>query len=359
MNVQSRTTICLIGPTSSGKTSLLATLMDCIEVGAHGYPPGSSFVISETAEAEFTGDGTVPQPRILNAYIGDYEKLRRRFGSPYLQATPTDSTYAYFFSLEARLPWEPPGSASTIRLQIVDAAGEIAIAQDSGEKDISPEVKERFNEQICEADALIFAIPLVNLPEATWTNSVSSLMTRVANYGGKKLRRVVVAFTQYERLFVGLGPKAFSYAVDPKVVLHILRSCLYTAPWLNQLRSLEMQAPAVNVRFTVTSAFGFVRKYDNPNIDPHQDGQALFRVGGRHAILWRPFLTAEPFLWAATGEDTVFTASYASLNAEESSEPLQESPSGAQSLSMLARSGKTWLQRVSRTMVDAIDVNRR
>jgi hypothetical protein len=297
----------------------------------------------------------------LDASVGDYERLRRRFGSPTLQATDTDNTYAYFFCLESRSPYSATAVSSRILLQVVDAAGEIAVAQDGAEKAIPSEVVTKFNEQICQADVLVFVLPLVKLTHATWINSLSNLMGKVANYGSQKLRRVVVAFTQYERLFVQLGPMAFRYALDPKVVLHILRRCLETAPWLDQLRPMEMQSPPVAIRFIVTSAFGFARKYDNPNIDPHQEGQGLFKVsGGRHAILWRPFLTAEPFLWAALGEDTSFTFSFASLYDEQPSEPESMGDSARVRSQMgFGRTGKTWIQRVSRTLADALDVNRR
>jgi len=364
MGAQDRLTICLIGPTSGGKTSLLATLTDCVAAGAHGYPPDCRFVLYEIPETEFTSEGVVPSFRILDARNGDYERLRRRFGSPALMATETQDTYAYFFCLESRLPRAPTASSSRILLRVIDAAGEIAVAQDGAEKAPDPEVVQKFGEQISEAEALIFSVPLVNLTHASWINSLNSLMGKIANYGSKKLKRVVVAFTQYERLFVQLGPMAFRYALDPQVVLHILRRCLETAPWLEQLRPLETQTPPVAIRFAVTSAFGFVRKYDNPNIDPHQDVPALFRAGtgqGRHATLWRPFLTAEPFLWAALGEDTRFMFSFAQLLDEPPSESEALPDAAARSTPRLARSrpDKTWIQRVSRTVVDAFDVNRR
>ena len=40
---------------------------------------------------------------------------------------------------------------------------------------------------------------------------------------------------------------------------------------MDALRALDLAG--VSIRFTVTSAYGFVKRFQNPNIDPHQPGE--------------------------------------------------------------------------------------
>jgi hypothetical protein len=105
------------------------------------------------------------------------------------------------------------------------------------------------------------------------------------------------------------------------VALHALRKSLRAVQWLDRLRALESpNGGGASVRFTVCSAYGFVKRFQNPNIDPHQPGERRFRRAGLEGArayneYWRPFLTAEPFLYAALGLDSAFTFSYAQLDA--------------------------------------------
>jgi hypothetical protein len=63
-------------------------------------------------------------------------------------------------------------------------------------------------------------------------------------------------------------------------------------------------------------------------MDPHQPGERRFRRAGldgprAYSEYWRPFLTAEPILYAALGLDSAFTFSYAQIDAR----PEEISPS--------------------------------
>jgi hypothetical protein len=74
------------------------------------------------------------------------------------------------------------------------------------------------------------------------------------------------------------------------------------------------------VRFCVFSSFGFVKGFQNPNLDPHQTGERRFsRMGaqGRPSLaeFWLPFLAADPIVNAALGLDSAFCFSYERLAA--------------------------------------------
>ena len=317
-----KVTICLIGPKKGGKTSLLASLSDCVAQSAFGYSPRLRPALQRISETEFYAEAAEPKKSdFLNVEQGDYERLKRDIAEGGV-ATDTLDTYEYHFRLTVngeapaelleRGPW---------LLEIIDSAGEIAVPPDGAQVAILNDVKAKLAAQMLASEAIILVLPMVRLEDAAWIGTLARLIDRLALAPDKKLKRLVVAFSQYERLFVRLGPSAFTYACDPAVAAHALRKTLRAAQWMDRLRALESRrGGGVSVRFTVCSAYGFSKRFQNPNIDPHQPGERRFRrlgIDGARAYseYWRPFLTAEPVLHAALGLDSPFTFSYSQLDA--------------------------------------------
>ncbi len=312
--------ICLVGPKKGGKSSLLASLADCVAQSAFGYSPRLRPALQPISQAEFGAEPDLTRADLFSVEQGDYERLRRDFAEGGV-ATDTLDTYEYYFRLSVN--GEAPPAVVTRGpwlLEIVDSAGEIAVPPDGGEVAILNDVKAKLARQLLGSDALVLVLPLVRLEDSAWTGALARLLDRVALAREKNLRRVVVVFSQYERLFTRLGPGAFTYACDPAVALHVLRKALRAAPWLDRLRALEQPGGGVSVRYTVCSAYGFTKRFQNPNMDPHQPGERRFRRAGvdgarAYSEYWRPFLTAEPILYAALGLDSAFTFSHAQLDA--------------------------------------------
>lgn len=316
-------TICLVGPKKGGKSSLLASLADCVAQSAFGYPPSLRPTLQSITETEFYAEAAEPRkPDILNVDHGDYERLKREFAEGGV-ATDTLDTYEYHFRLTlngqapatllARAPW---------LLEIIDSAGEIAVPPDGAEVAILNDVKDKLAAQMLAAEAIVVVLPLVRLEDSGWVGNMARLIDRLALSREKKLKRFIVVFSQYERLFTRLGPSAFTYACDPAVALHVLRKSLRAAQWTDGLRALETPWNGVSVRFTVASAYGFAKQFQNPNIDPHQPGEKRFRrlgLEGARAYneYWRPFLTAEPILYAALGLDSAFTFAYPQIDVRQ------------------------------------------
>jgi hypothetical protein len=311
--------ICLIGPKKGGKSSLLASLTDCVAQSAFGYSPRLRPALQPVTQAEFNAE-PVDQRRadLLSVEQGDYERLKQDFAGGGV-ATDTLNTYEYYFRLSVN--GEAPPEVVTRGpwlLEIIDSAGEIAVPPDGAEVAILNDVKAKLARQMLDSDALVIVLPLVRLDDSGWTGTLARLIDRLALARETKIKRVVVVFSQYERLFTRLGPSAFTYACDPAVALHALRKSLRAAQWLDRLRALE--PGGVSVRYTVSSAYGFVKRFQNPNMDPHQPGERRFRRSGlegarAYSEYWRPFLTAEPILYAALVLDSAFTFSHAQLDA--------------------------------------------
>lgn len=319
-----KVSICLLGPKKGGKSSLLASLVDCVAQSAYGYSPRLRPSLQSISQAEFAGGAAdVRHAGFLDVDPGDYDRLKRDFAEGGV-ATDTLNTYEYHFRLSVNGEAPPKVAArGPWLLEIIDSAGEIAVPPDGAEVAILNEVKTKLAGQALAADALIIVLPLVRLDDSAWTSALARLIDRLALARDRKLKRLVVVFSQYERLFTRLGPSAFTYACDPAVAQHVLRKSLTAAPWLDRLRALEQPGGGVSVRYTVASAYGFTKRFQNPNMDPHQPGERRFRRAGvegprAYGEYWRPFLTAEPILYAALGLDSAFTFSHAQIDAPAS-----------------------------------------
>ncbi len=309
-------TICLVGPKKSGKSALLASATDAIVQGAHGYPAELLPALTSIGRGEYDS-ALATRPGLLDDPADDYDRLRRQFAEtdePGEQPAPVD----HFFRLTlagAALAGAPPPSAL---LRIVDADGDIALPQTAVPPGAQRDAREKFAVRLSEAQAIVLAPPLLRAGESGWPAAMARLIERLARGPGDRLQRVIVVFSQYDRLFVRLGPAAFTYACDPAVALHALRRQLGASNWVAGLRALE--AGGVEVRVTVASAFGFTKTFQNPNVDPHQRGERRFRrdsVPGAAAVteFWRPFLAADPFVWSASGLDSGYMFTLAQLDA--------------------------------------------
>ena len=317
---EERVTICLIGPKNGGKSSLLASATDCIMQSAHGYSSDLRPTMQAITRTEFeSSNSAFEHLEILGGHAEEYLKLRHEFADG---GAPTDALHTSKYFFRVTLNGAAPAAVfekAPYFVEIIDAGGDIAIPDDNAPVDIPIESREEFSSILLNAEAIILVMPLVRLEDSGWIANVSRLFERLANTPDKKLKRVVVAFSHYERLFAQLGPSAFTYACDPAVALYVLRNSLRTAQWMDSLRSLEAGANSVTVRFTVTSAYGFAKTFQNPNIDPHLPGERRFRrsgVSGPRAFneFWRPFLSADPILFATLDLDSAFTFSYAQID---------------------------------------------
>jgi hypothetical protein len=279
--VASRCTICLLGPVGSGKSSLLLSFVDCIEQLAHGYPLGRRIAVHDV-EKDVFDSGVDATTGFLGNGNEQFRQLRKQI-------------FSKTIATEAVAPGE-----SAIR-EGDDTAAE------RDEKEVA-----KLRAALGDADAIVFAIPLTTLEVAGWLSDLRRVIAEMARSSGTKPIRVVIAFTHYERLFVQLGQDAFTYACQPEVALRVIRREIIGSTWAEGLKKLTERGTSVH--FTVTSAYGFVKGFGNPNIDPHKaNEEAPFGRDGTAAGLtrfWRPFLTAEPFICAALGTPSDYTFTF-------------------------------------------------
>ena len=314
-----KVSICLLGPKAAGKSSLLGSLADCVGQGAYGYSPHFHPVLQPISQVDFL-KGPIDRQRadFLTHAVSPYERLKQDLVAGG-GATNTLDTYEYYFrlSLSGAAPSELKQAGPWL-LEIIDSAGDIAMPPEGAQIALLDDVKTKLAKQILASDAIVLALPLTRFDETEWSGALSRLADRLMLAREKNLKRFVVALTFYERLFVNLGPDAFTYACDPSVAHHILRKSLRSSNCFDHIRKLMTSNSTLQLRFTVCSTFGFTKRFQNPNLDPWLAGDQRFRrnnleAGRAYSDYWRPFLTAEPFLYAALGLDSAFTFSFEQL----------------------------------------------
>ena len=312
--------ICLLGPKGAGKSSLVASLVDSVMQSAYGYPPQLRPALQAITRLEFEeGTPAASKFELLENLVSDYERLRGEFaagGAP----TPAGEALNYYFRLTINGGADPRARTRHL-IEITDASGDFA-APSLAAQPPSFAAKEKFAAKLLDADVIVLVLPLARVEDSAFAPDLARLLERLAQAKERKAKRFIVAFSRYEKLFVQFGPAAFTYACDPAVALHVVRKAVQSAPWLDVLRRLEGSEPDTKTRLTVVSAFGFVKDFQNPNCDPHQAGERRFRRSGlagaqAYAEFWRPFLTAEPILYAALDQSSAFTFSFAQLDARE------------------------------------------
>jgi hypothetical protein len=313
-----KVTTCLIGPGRGGKSSLLASWVECVKQRADGYSPLTNITVRTIDEAGFSSTKADARAPILSARRGKFVDLEDLFERPSKwMATDLLNTFEYFFRI-VRTTASNPTDRRTVLLQVVDAAGEYTAP--TGGSELNEGALKKFEDHLRETDAIIAVIPLVDFDVAQWRHDVEEKLLALIDEPGK-LRRIVIAFTQYERLFVRFGTSAFQFAARRAVARYVIREYLARANWLRSLQRFEADGDR-QVRFAVTSSYGFVRGHGNPNLDPHlgpNEPEQRFLPSDRSKgtiarDLWRPFLTADPFLYAALGEDSYFTFRFAALD---------------------------------------------
>jgi hypothetical protein len=314
-------TICVIGPLSSGKSALLQTFVDCVEQGGHGYSERHNVRIQSIAKDEFAGKGGVS--RMFGGQSGDYHDYRNNF---FNKPVATEDTIEFFFRISI-----DAGSNNSVLTRIVDSAGEDAVPVSYGTSE-RQQIKtsiDKLKTELSQADAAIIVVELVDLGSATFQGPLKSLISELVAESDNP-KRIVVAFTQFERLFVNTGRDAFQIACQPAVTRNVILEALDQSTWKGDLRSFS-KLPGRSVYFTVVSSFGFAKGSGIPNFDPHWTGDLAMELLGKPKNIptyWRPFLTADPFVCAATGEPSKYTFTFETLYPEERKPAARPSANG-------------------------------
>lgn len=311
--------VLLIGPPNSGKTSLLASLGAGLTRTGHGYP-----------------DLGLRLKRSLGG-AGDHEDLSVRFET-FAKVPPTAAPVAYDLTLE----WDAPkrrGVRSQV-VTIVDTPGDALMP--GGEPRTLVELAEQ-----TKAEAIVLVLPLDSAIPASWDPGrldpppwADGLKDLAAGlFERPEVKRLSIVFSKYEKRFLYFQRAAFACACDEAAMVAILEEAR-DLPWLDWLddapspHALDALTPPPaglvrsffrlatagiglapstrngarrDVGVFLASSYGFLRDFGTPNLEVGAHGPDEDRPvqpdpdhGGNG--LWRPFCSADPFVFAALGE---------------------------------------------------------
>lgn len=338
-------TVCLLGPSRSGKSSLIRTMRQCLRLQSYGYQPGhiASIELKEIDKDDFDDGLPDSDGRILTRFpVGKHASEEKAFlereGGLELPSYADDGPIKYYFSLQCTMapPQEggPQSDAEIYLLQVVDAAGELSTASGPHDEALEYQLDEGrsdFDDILRETDGVILVVPPADGHPEDWATHVLDALHKLAQHRPRRLQQIVVVFSQYDRLFTRCGKDAADIAVLQETVLYSIQREYSARQWLRRFVELPHKVPGLQIYFTVASALGFVIGFGNPNIDPNVDikSRARFRTtnsnGAEAAPLWRPFLTLDPFVLATTGYPSAYAFSLkevAGIRDEPPEEPI-------------------------------------
>lgn len=276
--------VVLAGPTKSGKTNLYSDLVRCIQTGTHGYPGSLG----------------------LKAEVGLIERRELRMLGGRLDES-TNSLEKISFTLGYSNPARQ-GQAELLKVHVIDPPGEASIPLAGINNDFS-EKKKQLDELTDDAVGIVLVISVLdaNNPQKfdLLLRYVEDLLLKYAESGSVGTKRLAIAVSMFDLLMLRFGSKAFDVAVHPDSILLILKEHLQPVHRILRDFSLPGESPTwLDIRIAAVSSYGFIPEFGCPNLNMR--GVPLDKAAHTYPEpLVRethyPFLTADPFVFAATG----------------------------------------------------------
>jgi hypothetical protein len=301
--------VCLIGPTTSGKSHLLLALMAGTKDRMHGFP--ESFELRVELTDRQVRSAASPSERmkmILTHRAGTaYDDHVSDAVSQALDATQTSDIRKYEFELT----YGNGATRTRFDFTVADAAGE-HIFPEGTQGDAT--TRESFIDYLVQSEGLVIVLPFYRIRRSRFDELMDRLIDALTpddTLPGEapRLKRVIIALSQYERLFVQFGNQAAEIASHPHVARQAAASRLRDVAWMRRLRELRRR---YDIKVIVTSAYGFLPDFGNPNLDPDAEPNLPFAIRvdpdnpANSEYERHPFLAADPFIFAASGLDNQF-----------------------------------------------------
>lgn len=333
--MQDEVRIGLIGPRSAGKSSMFGTFQEALDSGRHGFPRATNPKIRRTAEATPV-EGLAPED-IIEGILGQggqpFNDDAANALSGAIAATPPDQIVTRHYSLTYDDVDE--GRQRTVQLTITDAAGEHSFGKNLQNKDTEA-YRRQLHRELGSCHGFVVVVPFSTAGEVNFIRQLESwldALDKIASVQEKadpmlipRQRRLVIALTRYDVLLTDFGSDAFNFAADPAIATDIINRLVRHGTngdgYGNKIARFDKSAGGrFEIVFVPTSSFGFVPGFGCANLDPDlPDDDAVrgniklgmspdpFKVAlpgypGQHVF---PFLTADPFIYAATGMENPF-----------------------------------------------------
>jgi hypothetical protein len=332
-SVQDEIRIGLIGPNKAGKTSMFQTLHESLDHSRHGFPKGTEPQIRRTAEATPI-EGLSLEAIFDQIIVGegsdgsDGEAGKVLAGE--ITGTKPEEIVTRHFSLSYR---DRRRERRTIQLAITDAAGEHSFGKNLQNATFK-QYRSELNRELAKCHGFVVVVPFSNATDASFVRQLESWLTALDAIAARQQkdgaaptqRRLVIALTRYDTLLTDFGSEALNLAADPGIATDIINRLVRVTTngigYKNNIAKFDESAGGrFQIAFVPTSSFGFVPGFGCVNLDPdvpQEDAMSAINTGsspepfkkvsiptypGQHMF---PFLTADPFIFAATGLDNPF-----------------------------------------------------
>ncbi|MEQ8481318.1 MAG: hypothetical protein RIC18_11730 [Hoeflea sp.] len=290
----------LTGPVRSGKTNLFVDFAKCVELNFHGFQQLHNIEI-ETDRAN---------RRLLRSY---YRNL------PDATESVTDIRFNLNISLPEANGTEPgaPLEDRQFTIHVRDAPGEAAFPEEDLTGRTNPHASKlkELDEWFSKAKGIVLVISALN---AGTDAGFEALIEKVEDFferAGKpefqNLERVAIAISMFDLLLLRFGNRSRDIATEPEAVLAILHAHLRPAfDIIKDFRPFPSQERDIDLRFIATSSYGFHPQLGCPNIDTKAEtldpANSRFPVPLTPDNVRYPYMTADPFIFAALGLDSPF-----------------------------------------------------
>jgi hypothetical protein len=290
----------LTGPVKSGKTNLFVDFAKCVELNAHGFQQRHNIQI-------------------------ETDRVNRRLLRSYYRNLPeaTESVTDIRFDLDIDLPAQdaPTGTKELehqkYTIHVRDAPGEASFPSAEHEGKDNPHQKsaEKLDEWFSQAKGIVLVISSLNAGTdagfEVLIDKVEDFFERAGRPEFEQLERVAIAISMFDLMLLRFGNRARDIATEPEAVLAILHSHLRPAfDIIKDFRPFPSQEREIDLRFIATSSYGFHPQLGCANIDPNTEtldpANSRFPMPLAPDNVRYPYMTADPFIFAALGLDSPF-----------------------------------------------------
>lgn len=349
--------IAIIGGRKTGKTTLCASLHQSLIAKAHGYSPN---LIARFPDAEglqqlqnlFAQKFNAPQSTFRADPAGPVREIRIAidFGtSKWSLFKRPDHEITGCFEIaidDLRDDFDLLGQFVATQSHKAPLAAVNSSNISSQQSQESP--LEKFENSLNKARSLIICQPALQKLAPSETTGFIRLMSDIATGYYGKFDNIIIAFTKYERIFIKSGVKAFMEATKPDTILQTMATTINQdhafETGLRALMSNSSSNDTPHLYGVPVSSFGFLRENGAPNYDilsdqpisalapliesprsenPLPNAMAKTKVAGitvpvtednplnatsipHPSTHWLPFLSADPFLTAISGQPSQF-----------------------------------------------------
>jgi len=253
------------------------------------------------------------------------DRVNRKLLRNYYRNLPeaTESVTDIRFDLEVDLPSNDEQQATDslvskqFTIHVRDAPGEAAFpnCEVSGKANPHAEKSKELDEWFSKAKGIVLVISALN---AGTDEGFEALIDKVEDFferAGKpefqNLERVAIAISMFDLLLLRFGNRSRDIATEPEAVLAILHAHMRPAfDIIKDFRPFPSQERDIDLRFIATSSYGFHPQLGCANIDANAEildpGNSRFPVPLTPDNVRYPYMTADPFIFAALGLDSPF-----------------------------------------------------